>query len=55
VLRLLVSGKTNEAIGKEIGVSVTRVKFHIRSLFTRFGVEDRASLVREASAAGLIR
>lgn len=54
VLRLLVSGKTNEAIGKEVGVSVTRVKFHIRSLFTRFGVEDRASLVREASAAGLI-
>lgn len=52
VLRLLVAGKTNEAIGREIGVSVTRVKFHVRSLFTRFGVGDRASLVREASAAG---
>lgn len=54
VLQMVASGQTNESIAGNVGVSVTRIKTHIRSLFTRFGVADRTSLVREATSRGML-
>ncbi|MBS2033370.1 response regulator transcription factor [bacterium] len=54
VLTAIAQGQTNEAIARSLGISVSRLKSHIRSLFSRFGVNDRISLIRDASAKGFI-
>lgn len=54
VLAAIAEGQTNEAIAKALSISVSRLKSHIRSLFSRFGVNDRISLIRDASAKGFL-
>lgn len=48
VLKLLVEGSSNSAIGKALHISVSRVKVHIGALFQKFGVSDRTALAAEA-------
>lgn len=54
VLRLLASGLTNKDIGRELFLSVSTVKYHIRRLMEVLEVDRRAELVREAVRRGLV-
>jgi two-component system, NarL family, nitrate/nitrite response regulator NarP len=45
LLGLLGSGKTNAQLARELGVSENTVKFHLRNLFDKLGVKNRAQAV----------
>ena len=54
VLRLLSKGMSNKQIAELLGISETTVKFHVRTLFSVFGVNNRTWCVREAGKRGLV-
>ena len=54
VLQLLAQGKSNKQIATILCISETTVKFHIRALFSAFGVNNRTWCVREAIRRGLV-
>lgn len=54
VLRLLARGQSNRAIGKELFISETTVKFHVGKIMRKLDVSRRAEAVFAASKAGLI-
>jgi DNA-binding NarL/FixJ family response regulator len=54
VLRLLARGQSNRAIGKELFISETTVKFHVGKIMRKLEVSRRAEAVFAASKAGLI-
>ena len=54
VLNLIAEGLSAPDIGKEIHVSTTTVKSHLRSLYEKLGVSDRAAAVAEAMRRGLL-
>ena len=53
VLRLLPENRVRE-IADSLGISVHGVRYHLRKLFTKLGVSNRAELLDRASALGLI-
>jgi len=55
VLELLARGKSNKQIAVILNITETTVKFHVRTLFATFGVNNRTWCVREASHRGLIK
>lgn len=54
VLALLARGLSNRAIGKELFISETTVKFHVGKIMRKLEVSRRAEAVFAASKAGLI-
>jgi DNA-binding NarL/FixJ family response regulator len=54
VLRLLASGKTNKAIGKELYVSERTIHRHVSNIFAKIGVGTRAAATAFAYENGLI-
>jgi len=48
VLRAVVEGRTNRAIGEEVGASEAAIKRTLRNLFEKTGTHSRAALVRVA-------
>ena len=54
VLGLLAHGLSNKEIGKQIYISETTVKFHVRNVMRKLGAASRAEAVYEASKLGLI-
>jgi DNA-binding NarL/FixJ family response regulator len=54
VLRLLARGLSNRAIGGELYISETTVKFHVGNLMRKLLVSRRAEAVYAASKLGLI-
>ncbi|WP_019587678.1 response regulator transcription factor [Deinococcus apachensis] len=48
VQRLLSEGLTNPQIAARLGVSVTTVAGHVRSVFSKLGVRTRAAATRVA-------
>jgi two-component system nitrate/nitrite response regulator NarL len=54
VLRGLVAGKSAPAIAAELHVSTATVKTHLKTLYEKLGVSDRAAAVAEAMRRGLI-
>jgi DNA-binding NarL/FixJ family response regulator len=54
VLRLLARGLSNRAIGKELYISDTTVKFHVGNLMRKLLVSRRAEAVYAASKLGLL-
>jgi DNA-binding NarL/FixJ family response regulator len=54
VLRLLARGLSNRAIGRELYISETTVKFHVGNLMRKLMVSRRAEAVYAASKLGLL-
>lgn len=54
MLRYIAKGMTNVEISELAGVSVETVKSHLKSLFAKLGVTDRAEAVAVAIARGIL-
>lgn len=54
VLRMIAEGKTNAAIGRELGISEQTVKGRVRTLFDDLGARDRAHAVALGYQRGLL-
>jgi two-component system nitrate/nitrite response regulator NarP len=46
LLEALGSGRTNAELARQLGVSVNTVKFHLRNLFDKIGVRNKAQAVQ---------
>lgn len=53
ILHSVIRNKANKEIASKLNITVRTVKFHISSLLSRFGVDNRAELARRA--AGFLR
>ncbi len=53
ILQSVVCNRANKEIASRLNITVRTVKFHVSSLLTKFGVENRNELARRA--AGLLR
>lgn len=47
-LRLLSSGASNWEIADALGVSIHTIRFHLKNLYAKLGVRDRAHCIRKA-------
>lgn len=54
VLGLLAHGLSNKEIGRQLYISETTVKFHVRNLMRKLDAASRAEAVYEASKLGVI-
>jgi DNA-binding NarL/FixJ family response regulator len=54
VLRLLVAGLTDRAIGESLFISHRTVEYHVSRILTKLGVSKRSGAVAAALAAGLV-
>ena len=54
VLSALTGDAGNQAIARQMGISVRTLRIHIRNLYGKLGVYDRAQAVLEAAREGLI-
>ena len=54
VLRQVALGKSNKDIATELGVGDETVKTHVRNLFAKLGVENRAQAAVRALARGIV-
>jgi two-component system, NarL family, response regulator len=54
ILELLGNGLKNRELGQVLGVSEDTVKTHLKSLFRKLGVSDRAEAVRVAIRRGFL-
>ena len=41
ILQLVIAGKTNKAIAREISISAKTVEFHLENIYTKIGVRAR--------------
>lgn len=53
VLRGVVRGESNKQIARALGIAEVTVKFHLRVLFRKIGVNRRAQVAVAASKAGI--
>ena len=53
VLALLVQGKPNKLIGRELGLAAGTVKIHVTAILRALNVSNRTQAVIEASRRGL--
>jgi len=54
VIRLVAQGATNMRVARELFVSESTVKYHLRTAMRKLGASDRTELVYRASARGLL-
>jgi DNA-binding NarL/FixJ family response regulator len=54
VLRLLADGKTNQEIGKSLGISIKTVEKHLEGVYTKLGVASRVEAAVHAVREGLV-
>ncbi|MFN8593703.1 MAG: LuxR C-terminal-related transcriptional regulator [Thermomicrobiales bacterium] len=54
VLRLLVAGQTDRAIGETLFISHRTVEFHVSRILTKLAVRNRGGAIAAALAAGLV-
>jgi DNA-binding NarL/FixJ family response regulator len=54
VLRAVADGLSNRAIGRELWITEQTVKFHLKNVFRKLGVSDRAQAVERARERGLL-
>lgn len=54
VCQLIADGNTNSEIARQLGISIKTVEKHRANLMEKLGVQDVASLVREAIKNGIV-
>lgn len=54
ILKLIVQGKSNKEIAKELFISVHTAKAHVSSILEKFSVEDRTQMAVKAVKEGII-
>lgn len=54
VLRLILAGGTAASVARKLDISVNTVLKHIRNIYTKLGVRNRASLVLKVKQSGLL-
>lgn len=52
LLTALADGRTNVQIARELGISLNTVKFHLKNLYDKLGVNNRAQAVARYLAGG---
>ncbi len=55
VLRLMMAGRSNRAIGVELGITESTVKSHVKNILIKMGVNDRTQAVTLAIQRGILR
>jgi two-component system NarL family response regulator len=55
ILKLVAEGKSNKAIGDQLGIAEGTVKTHVKSLLKKLQAPGRTAAVREAVHLGLVR
>lgn len=55
ILRSLAEGKSNRAIGAQLGISESTVKTHLKHLFAKLDVTSRAEAIALAAKRGLVK
>jgi len=55
VLELMITGKSNNEIAKELVVSIHTVKAHVCSILSKMSVEDRVQAAVKAVRDGLVK
>jgi DNA-binding NarL/FixJ family response regulator len=55
VLQYLVKGRSNKEIASNLSVSEDTVKFHLKTLFAKLGVQDRTLAAISAIQHGIVR
>jgi len=54
VLTLLVAGQPNKLIARALGISTDTVKFHLKQIYRKLGVDNRSAAVTVAIRQGLV-
>ena len=54
VLELLAEGRSNKAIGQQLGISDQTVKFHVAAIAGKLGAVNRTDAVRRAIRRGIV-
>lgn len=54
VLQLVVKGKSNKEIGADLGITEDTVKGHLKSVYTKLGVNDRTQAAMSALQHGIM-
>jgi len=55
VLQLMMKGKSNRAIGVELGITESTVKSHVKNILIKMGVNDRTQAVTAALQRGILQ
>jgi len=55
ILKLVAEGKSNKAIGDQLGIAEGTVKTHVKSLLKKLQAPGRAAAVKEAVHRGLVQ
>lgn len=55
VLRLIMRGRSNRAIGLELGITESTVKSHVKNILIKMGVNDRTQAVTLAIQRGILQ
>lgn len=54
-VEMMAKGLSNEGIGEILGISLSTVKMHVKSIFDKLDVRERVSAVNEAKRRGYVR
>jgi DNA-binding NarL/FixJ family response regulator len=54
LLELLIKGRSNKEMAAALSLPETTVKFYLRELFTKLGVQDRTGAVVRALRHGIV-
>jgi DNA-binding NarL/FixJ family response regulator len=54
LLRLVAEGMSNKAIAQTLSISENTIKYHIRNILRKLGVQNRTEAVTQAIRAGLL-
>ncbi|WP_420242717.1 LuxR C-terminal-related transcriptional regulator [Roseiterribacter gracilis] len=54
IVQLLAAGMNNKLMARDLGISPETVRFHLKSIYEKFGVSDRRIVVELAQQRGLV-
>jgi DNA-binding NarL/FixJ family response regulator len=54
VLQVVAKGYSNKAVAKELNITLSTVKTHLRHVYRKLGVDDRAQVIIKAIKEGIV-